>query len=163
MRARARHVQGARTTGQAGVVRWRARQARGALMPARGALMQTAKRRPPRRGVGGARGRERAGPTRSHPEPGRDPAQRRRVLWGRLHGRRGRRGRPPPSDEGGGPEDERRPRAEEQAPTDPSRGGAAAARWAHNPKVGGSNPSPATMQRRRHKAPAFLCFSMQEP
>ncbi len=26
----------------------------------------------------------------------------------------------------------------------PSRGGAAAARWAHNPKVGGSNPSPAT-------------------
>jgi hypothetical protein len=24
------------------------------------------------------------------------------------------------------------------------RGGAAAARWAHNPKVGGSNPSPAT-------------------
>ncbi len=34
------------------------------------------------RGVRGARGRERAGPTRSHPEPGRDPAQRRRVLWG---------------------------------------------------------------------------------
>src|SRR5215217_6607440 len=26
----------------------------------------------------------------------------------------------------------------------PSRGGAAAARWAHNPKVGGSNPPPAT-------------------
>ncbi len=26
----------------------------------------------------------------------------------------------------------------------PSRGGAVAARWAHNPKVGGSNPSPAT-------------------
>ena len=26
----------------------------------------------------------------------------------------------------------------------PPRGGAAAARWAHNPKVGGSNPSPAT-------------------
>ena len=25
-----------------------------------------------------------------------------------------------------------------------TRGGAAAARWAHNPKVGGSNPSPAT-------------------
>jgi hypothetical protein len=25
-----------------------------------------------------------------------------------------------------------------------SRGGAVAARWAHNPKVGGSNPSPAT-------------------
>ena len=31
--------------------------------------------------------------------------------------------------------------------TDPSRGGAAAARWAHNPKVGGSNPSPATRFR----------------
>jgi hypothetical protein len=29
----------------------------------------------------GARGRERRGPTRSHPEPGRDPRQRRRVLW----------------------------------------------------------------------------------
>ena len=27
---------------------------------------------------------------------------------------------------------------------DPLRGGAVAARWAHNPKVGGSNPSPAT-------------------
>ena len=26
------------------------------------------------------------------------------------------------------------------------RGGAAAARWAHNPKVGGSNPPPATKQ-----------------
>ena len=29
-----------------------------------------------------------------------------------------------------------------------SRGGAAAARWAHNPKVGGSNPPPATTTRR---------------
>ena len=29
-----------------------------------------------------------------------------------------------------------------QAPV--TRGGAVAARWAHNPKVGGSNPSPAT-------------------
>ena len=27
----------------------------------------------------------------------------------------------------------------------PTRGGAAAARWAHNPKVGGSNPPPATI------------------
>jgi hypothetical protein len=52
-------------------------------------------------GVGGARGRERAGPTRSHPEPGRDPAQRRRVLWGRPHGRRGRRGHPPPPTQSG--------------------------------------------------------------
>ena len=37
-----------------------------------------------------------------------------------------------------------------QADVTPSatRGGAAAARWAHNPKVGGSNPPPATRQRR---------------
>ncbi|CAA9566004.1 MAG: hypothetical protein AVDCRST_MAG33-2063, partial [uncultured Thermomicrobiales bacterium] len=41
------------------------------------------------------RGRERAGSTRSHPEPGRDPAQRRRVLGGRLPGRRGHREHPP--------------------------------------------------------------------
>ena len=44
---------------------------------------------------GGARGRERCGPTRSHPEPGRDPPQRRRVLQGRPCGRRGRCGHPP--------------------------------------------------------------------
>ena|GEM_PF-2722662 len=30
---------------------------------------------------------------------------------------------------------------------DPLRGGAVAARWAHNPKVGGSNPPPATTFR----------------
>ena len=47
------------------------------------------------RGAGGARGQERGGPTRSHPEPGRDPPQRRRVLGGRPPGRRGRRGCPP--------------------------------------------------------------------
>ncbi len=87
------HVQGARVPGQAGVVPRRTRQR--AAEEA-----ETATRPSPRRGVGGARGRERAGPTRSHPEPGRDPAQRRRVLWGRLHGRRGRRGRPPPPDGG---------------------------------------------------------------
>ena len=46
-------------------------------------------------GSGGARGRERGGPTRSHPEPGRDPPQRRRVLQGRPCGRRGRCGHPP--------------------------------------------------------------------
>ena len=46
--------------------------------------------------VGGARGPERPGPTRSHPEPGRDPGQRRRVLRGRLRGRRGRCGHPSP-------------------------------------------------------------------
>jgi hypothetical protein len=123
-------------------------------------------------GVGGARGRERAGPTRSHPEPGRDPAQRRRVLWGRPHGRRGRRGHPPPSvrrasgpagqtarwREGplasglAGQDDPQRiaERSEPRAPSQhPSRGGAAAARWAHNPKVGGSNPPPATSIRTR--------------
>ena len=38
-----------------------------------------------------------------------------------------------------------RPRSGRRIPN-PSRGGAAAARWAHNPKVGGSNPSPATTQ-----------------
>jgi hypothetical protein len=49
--------------------------------------------------AGRARGRERGGPTRSHPEPDRDPPQRRRVLGERFPGRRGRRGsapRPPP-------------------------------------------------------------------
>ena len=83
----------------------------------------------PVRRVRGIRGLERAGPTRTHPEPGRDPVQRRRVLWGRPHGRRGRRGRPSPASGGW---------------VFLTRGGAAAARWAHNPKVGGSNPSPAT-------------------
>jgi hypothetical protein len=128
------------------------------------------------RGVGGARGRERAGPTRSHPEPGRDPAQRRRVLWGRPHGRRGRRGHPPPSESRRREDDtsdeliatsselrahsyELRAtsselRAHSYAPIaenqHPPRGGAAAARWAHNPKVGGSNPPPATRRERRH-------------
>ena len=33
-----------------------------------------------------------------------------------------------------------------------SRGGAVAARRAHNPKVGGSNPSPATKNRYTHRA-----------
>jgi hypothetical protein len=74
-----------------------------------------------------ARGRERRGPTRTHPEPGRDPRQRRRVLQGRPCGRRGRCGHTAPS-----------------ATVLMTRGGAVAARWAHNPKVGGSNPSPAT-------------------
>jgi hypothetical protein len=86
--------------------------------------------------AGGVRGPKRAGPTRSHPEPGRDPAQRRKVLRGRPRGRRGRRGRrPPPSSLTA-----RRP----ARPASSARGGAAAARWAHNPKVGGSNPPPAT-------------------
>ena len=125
------------------------------------------------RGVGGARGRERAGPTRSHPEPGRDPAQRRRVLWGRPHGRRGRRGHPPPSVRGG-PQGllARWPGRARVAPSarslglrakHPSRGGAAAARWAHNPKVGGSNPPPATRRERRHlMVPALLYLLVHE-
>ncbi len=58
-------------------------------------------RDPKHRGVRGVRGRERSGPTRTHPEPGRDPLQRRRVLRGRLRGRRGRRGHPPRSDASG--------------------------------------------------------------
>src|SRR5690606_31268165 len=42
----------------------------------------------------------------------------------------------------------------------PARGGAAAARWAHNPKVAGSNPAPATnlAQARTIQVRAFLCF-----
>jgi len=113
-------VQGARATGQEQANRSRQWRTQVVCPPS------------PRR-VGGARGRERAGPTRSHPEPGRDPAQRRRVLWGRPHGRRGRRGHPPPADI-----------REWACKHYTARGGAAAARWAHNPKVGGSNPSPAT-------------------
>ncbi len=35
-----------------------------------------------------------------------------------------------------------------------ARGGAVAARWAHNPKVGGSNPSPATQTRPDDRPPA---------
>src|SRR5215213_1970063 len=77
-----------------GRARGRADRTGGGLVRVRA---QTQGASPSGRGVGGARGRERAGPTRSHPEPGRDPAQRRRVLWGRPHGRRGRRGHPPPS------------------------------------------------------------------
>jgi len=43
-----------------------------------------------------ARGRGRRGPTRPHPEPGRETRQRRRVLWFQRHGRRGHRGRTSP-------------------------------------------------------------------
>ena len=39
------------------------------------------------------------------------------------------------------------------------RGGAAAARWAHNPKVAGSNPAPATTPGRRIRD-GLLCFHM---
>ena len=38
------------------------------------------------------------------------------------------------------------------------RGGAAAARWAHNPKVAGSNPAPATIERpTRYLVGLFCC------
>lgn len=42
-----------------------------------------------------------------------------------------------------------------------TRGGAVAARWAHNPKVGGSNPSPATtrMEDLSMDAQVRSCFS----
>ena len=123
-------------------------------------------------GVGGARGRERAGPTRSHPEPGRDPAQRRRVLWGRPHGRRGRRGHLPPSTQSGSRKSSSWEDDTGEEPiatsrwlraTHPPRGGAAAARWAHNPKVGGSNPPPATRRERRHlMVPALLYLLVHE-
>ena len=36
------------------------------------------------------------------------------------------------------------------------RGGAVVARWAHNPKVGGSNPPSATKKKPGTKCPAFL-------
>ena len=100
-----------------------------------------------RRRSAGARGRERGGPTRSHPEPGRDPPQRRRVLGGRPPGRRGRRGRRPTAVP---------PAPRPQTRSSMPRGGAVAARWAHNPKVGGSNPPPATHPPAapRHPPPA---------
>ena len=106
--------------------------------------------RPPRGArvrVGGggwaARDRGRRGPTRTHPEPGRAPRQRRRVLRLPRRGRRGRRGRPTPHPP---------PPPDRRAPTRPptlARGGAAAARRAHNPKAGGSNPPPATTSSER--------------
>ena len=49
----------------------------------------------------------------------------------------------PPTESGVGQTARSRSHDGQQA-THPSRGGAAAARWAHNPKVGGSNPPPAT-------------------
>ncbi len=53
-------------------------------------------------------------------------------------------GAPGPRDTAGGP-GHRDPSTRNQDGTArPPRGGAAAARWAHNPKVGGSNPPPAT-------------------
>ena len=37
------------------------------------------------------------------------------------------------------------------------RGGAVVARWAHNPKVVGSNPTPATRNKRLPKGDRFFC------
>ena len=89
-------------------------------------------------GWGGAgRERTRRRSTRSHPEPGRAPRQRRRST-GRATSWEARPSRAAPP----------------ASPASPrlcllsavvSRGGAAAARWAHNPKVVGSNPTPATI------------------
>ena len=42
------------------------------------------------------------------------------------------------------------------SPETPPRGGAVAARWAHNPKVGGSNPPPATNQTRKDHYPRIV-------
>ena len=39
-----------------------------------------------------------------------------------------------------------------------SRGGAVVARWAHNPKAGGSIPSPATKERIRESSLLFFCL-----
>ena len=61
---------------------------------------------------------QRDGPTPSHPEPGRETSQRRRY-W-------------------------RDARWETRSVHPPTRRGAVAARRAHNPKVGGSNPPAAT-------------------
>jgi hypothetical protein len=41
----------------------------------------------------------------------------------------------------------------------PPRGGAAAARWAHNPKVAGSNPAPATSAPGSIEPGALLCLA----
>ncbi len=64
---------------------------------------------------------ERGGPTPTHPEPGRETPQRRRY-W-------------------------RDARWESRSVRQPTRRGAVAARRAHNPKVGGSNPPAATIRR----------------
>ena len=64
---------------------------------------------------------ERRGTTPNHPEPGRETRQRRRY-W-------------------------RDARWESRSVRHPSRRGAVAARRAHNPKVGGSNPPAATIKQ----------------
>ena len=79
---------------------------------------------------------ERAGPTPSHPEPGRETAQR-RGYWG--------------DDSLGEQVNAPLPivvHCENDGRRQPSRRGAVAARRAHNPKVGSSNLSAATKLRR---------------
>ena len=70
-----------------------------------------------------------------HPEPGRARRQRRRVLRGGPRGRRGRCAHIRPANHMISTHPRR---------FAPPRGGAVAARRAHNPKVVGSNPTPAT-------------------
>ena len=41
-----------------------------------------------------------------------------------------------------------------------SRGGAVVARWAHNPKAGGSIPSPATQGELKQSSPFFLSINV---
>ena len=43
-----------------------------------------------------------------------------------------------------------------------SRGGAVVARWAHNPKAGGSIPSPATLRELKWVLFFYLCFFKQK-
>jgi hypothetical protein len=43
-----------------------------------------------------------------------------------------------------------------------SRGGAVVARWAHNPKVVGSNPTPATKNKKGQRKLVFFIFHYSE-
>ena len=80
---------------------------------------------------------ERAGPTPSHPEPGRETAQR-RGYWGDDS----------LGEQVNAPLQQVVVRCESDGRRHPSRRGAVAARRAHNPKVGSSNLSAATKSTR---------------
>jgi hypothetical protein len=106
--------------------------------------------------VGGAPGvSERGGePPGSIPNPVVPPASAGGVLGGRPPGKRGPRARRPPGPPRScAPRPPPSPRHQGLRMWDQARsprhalarGGAAAARWAHNPKVVGSNPTPATI------------------
>ena len=98
--------------------------------------------------------------TPSHPEPGRARRQRRRVLRGRPRGRRGHCAHTQRSHRTGVlVESGRSP----VFSTTVSRGGAAAARWAHNPKVAGSNPAPATTTHRPDQLTLAGSVSLTRP